>query len=50
MRAFSLFFMMSDDDRIYFVMLQNGEAAAISRQMSEMGFNDFHISSALQYR
>jgi hypothetical protein len=29
---------------------QNGEASAISRQMSESGFNDFHISSALQYR
>jgi hypothetical protein len=31
-------------------VFQNGEATAISRQMSEMGFNDFHISSALQYR
>jgi hypothetical protein len=29
---------------------QNAEASAISRQMSESGFNDFHISSALQYR
>jgi hypothetical protein len=31
-------------------LLQNGEASAISRQMGDMGFNDFQISSALQYR
>jgi hypothetical protein len=38
------------DARIDGFMLQNGEATAIGRQMSEMGFNDYHISSALQYR
>jgi hypothetical protein len=32
------------------VASQNAEASAISRQMSDVGFNDFHVSAALQYR